>query len=186
MTVDSTDTEHLSMSLMLSLRSVIKQHAIRGRNRGGNDRPAGPFTVNGIIFDADVIGPWVASRVKGMAYHPGTSTGIARVSNGQIVAAALYQDCNGANVFAHIAVDRGGLNRRFLSLIFDYPFRQLGVKRITGVVASSNAAARKLDEHLGFELEAILHDAHPDGDLLIYKMTADKCRWLTELPYEPA
>ena len=58
------------------------------------------------------------------------------------------------------------------------------MKRITGIVASSNEAARKFDEHLGFELEAILLGAHPDGDLLVYKMTADKCRWLKDLPYE--
>ncbi|MDS1142389.1 GNAT family protein [Pusillimonas sp. SM2304] len=137
-----------------------------------------------MIFDADVIGPWVASRIEGMTYYPGTSTGIARVKDGKIVAGVLYQDHNGPNVFAHIAVDPGGMNRRFLSIIFDYPFNQLKAKRITGVVASSNAAAKKLDEHLGFELEAILHDAHPDGDLCIYKMTADQCRWIKELPYE--
>lgn len=137
-----------------------------------------------MIFDADVIGPWMASRIDGFQYVPGSASGIARVKDDRIVAAVLYQDHNGPNVFAHIAVDPGGLNRRFLSIIFDYPFRQLGVQRITGVVASSNAAARKLDEHLGFELEATLAGAHPDGDLLIYKMTADKCRWLKDLPYE--
>ena len=137
-----------------------------------------------IIFDVDRIGPWVASRVEGMSYYPGTSTGIARVKDGQIVAGVLYQDHNGPNVFAHIAIDPGGMNRGFLSIIFDYPFNQLKVKRITGIVASSNVAARKLDEHLGFELEAILQDAHPEGDLCVYKMTADKCRWIKELPYE--
>lgn len=139
-----------------------------------------------MIFDADVIGPWVASRIKGMTYYSGTSTAIARVKDGRIVAGVLYQDHNGPNVYAHIAIDPGGMNREFLSIIFDYPFNQLKVKRITGVVASSNVAARKLDEHLGFELEAILHDAHPDGDLCIYKMTADRCRWIKELPYEHA
>lgn len=140
--------------------------------------------MNGFIFDADIIGPWMASRIDGMTYYPGTSTGIARVKDGQIVAAALYESYNGPNVFAHIAIDPGGMNRQFLSLIFDYPFNQLGVQRITAVVASSNAAARKFNEHLGFELEATLAGAHPDGDLLIYKMTADKCRWIKDLPYE--
>lgn len=139
-----------------------------------------------IIFDADVIGPWLAGKVAGMAYYPGTATGIGRIKNGKLVAGVLYQDHNGPNVFAHIAIEPGGMNRRFLSIIFDYPFNQLRVKRITGIVAASNTAARKLDEHLGFELEAILHDAHPDGDLCIYKMTAENCRWLKELPYEHA
>jgi RimJ/RimL family protein N-acetyltransferase len=55
---------------------------------------------------------------------------------------------------------------------------QLGVKRITGIVAESNLAARKFDEHIGFVLETRLKDAHPQGDLLIYVMTPDQCRWL--------
>lgn len=139
-----------------------------------------------IIFDVAVIGPWVASRIKGMGYYPGTSTGIARVKDGRIVAGILFQDCNGTNAFAHIAVDPGGMNRRFLSIIFDYPFVQLKLKRFSAVIASSNAASLRLVEHLGFELEAILHDAHPDGDLCIYKMTAENCRWIKELPYEHA
>lgn len=138
-----------------------------------------------IVFDADLIGPWVASKA-GFEYTPGSATAIGRMKGGKLVAGVLYQDHNGPNVFAHIAIERGGLNRRFLSIIFDYPFNQLGARRITGVVPASNEAARKLDEHLGFEPEAILQDAHPDGDLLIYKMTADKCRWLKELPYEHA
>lgn len=137
-----------------------------------------------IFFDADIIGPWIASQVPGMTYYPGTCSAIGRVKDGHIVAGVLYHDFNGANVFAHIAVNPGGMNRRFLSMIFDYPFNQLKAKRITGVVPSSNAAARRLDEHLGFELEAILHGAHPEGDLCIYRMTADQCRWLKELPYE--
>lgn len=139
-----------------------------------------------MIFDADIVGPWVAARIEGMTYYPGTSSAIGRVKDGKLVAGVLYQDHNGPNVFAHIAVEPGGMNRRFLSIIFDYPFNQLKVDRITGIVASSNLAARKLDEHLGFELEAILQGAHPDGDLCVYKMTAEKCRWIKELPYEHA
>ncbi len=139
-----------------------------------------------MTFDVDLIGPWVASRIEGMTYYPGTASAIARVKNGKIVAGVLYQDHNGPNVFCHIRIDRGGMSKRFVSIIFDYPFKQLNAKRITALVAESNAASRRLVEHLGFELEAILQDAHPDGDLRVYKMTADKCRWLKELPYEHA
>lgn len=138
-----------------------------------------------IFFDADVIGPWVAHRVGMKRYLPGSGSAIGRMKDGRIVAGVLYVDFNGANVCCHIAGEgRGWLDRRFLSMIFDYPFNQLKVRRITGYVVSTNTAARRFDEHLGFELEAILQDAHPDGDLCIYKMTADQCRWLKDLPYE--
>lgn len=100
------------------------------------------------------------------------------MKDGKLVAGVLYEDWNGANVVCHIAGDGQWLNRRFLWAMFDYPFNQLGVKRITGIVPSCNTQARRFDEHLGFELEATLHDAHPQGDLLVYVMPRSKCRWL--------
>ena len=143
----------------------------------------GQMIQDGIVFDDAVLGPWVAPRVGMNSYVPGTGAAIGLVRNGKIVAVVLYTEFNGANVSCHIAVD-GRMTRRFLSIIFHYPFVKLGVRRLTGVVASSNIHARKFDEHLGFEQEAILRIAHPDGDLIIYVMTADKCRWLKDLPYE--
>ena len=71
------------------------------------------------------------------------------------------------------------MNREFLWYCFYYPFEQLQVKKILGLVESDNAEARKLDEHLGFTLEATLKDAAPKGDLLIYSMTRDQCKWLS-------
>src|SRR5690625_3684921 len=138
-----------------------------------------------IFFDADIIGPWVAERVGIKRYIPGTASAIGRIKDGRIVAGDLYQDYNGANVSAHIAGEgQNWLNKKFLSIIFDYPFNQLKVNRITGYVVSTNKAAQNLDEKLGFKREAILRDAHPDGDLIIYAMHKDECRWLKDLPYE--
>lgn len=137
-----------------------------------------------ITVDQSIVGPWVAGHIPGMTYQPGSAAAIGRIKDGQIVAGVLYQDFNGANVFCHIAGVGRWMNKQYLSIIFDYPFRQLKVRRITVCVASSNTASRRFVEHLGFTLEAILHDAHPDGDLRIYKMTADECRWIKELPYE--
>ncbi len=100
---------------------------------------------------------------------------------GEIKAVAMYDNFNHANVHVHIAAVPGShwMTRDFLWYIFYYPFEQLRCKRITGFVASTNTAAQRLDEHLGFKLEATLKDAHPLGDLLIYSMTKDECKWLT-------
>ena len=138
-----------------------------------------------MIFDANIVGPWVAQRVGMERYVPGTASAIGQVRDGKIISGVLYEDYNGANVTCHIAGEgRNWLNRKFLSIIFDYPFNQLGVKRITGYVLDTNKAAQRLDEHLGFKREATLRDAHPEGDIIIYCMTADECRWLKELPYD--
>lgn len=135
-----------------------------------------------ISTDAELIGPWVADRI-GFKWTTGRSQAIGRVKNGEVVAGVLYEDYNTVNVVCHIACDPNGINRQFLSIIFDYPFRQLKCQRITAVVAESNEKSRNLVEHMGFEVEANLLHAHPDGDLIVYRMMADDCRWTKEFLY---
>lgn len=130
-----------------------------------------------IVTDPEWIGPWVC-RHAGGSWIPGRGTAIGLEKHGLLVAGVLYEDWNRANIICHIAGVGRWANREFLRVIFDYPFRQLAVKRITVPVASVNTRARGFVEHLGFVLEATLQDAHPEGDLLIYKMTPDMCRWL--------
>lgn len=134
-----------------------------------------------MVFDAERIGPWVCARAGG-TWTPGRGTAIGRERNGQLIAGVLYEDFNHANIICHIAGVGNWLNREFLWTIFDYPFRQLKVKRITTPVAQSNIKSQRFTEHLGFELEARLQDAHPSGDLFIYRMMAADCRWLRLKP----
>lgn len=128
----------------------------------------------------DYVGRWVAGRVKA-TYRPGDTTiGLLDPVKG-LVAGVLYQNFNTVNISAHIAAEPGArwLTREFLHAIFDYPFNQLGVKRITGFVPAWNLAAQRFDEHLGFVREATLEDVLPEGDLIIYRMKRQDCRWLT-------
>jgi len=131
-----------------------------------------------------IIGPWVCSRTGGQ-WVDGMGSAIGLQKNGEIIAGVVYDNWNGAQIMMHVASDgsKRWLNREFLWFVFYYPFVQLGAKRITGLVAETNKEARKFDENLGFELETTLKDAHPDGDLLVYKMTPDKCRWLKRREY---
>ena len=99
----------------------------------------------------------------------------------RIVAGVAYTDYNGANLAMHVVAvpGRRWLTREFLHKCFHYPFRQLGVKRVTGLVGSGNMQARRFNEHLGFTLETTLRGAHPSGDMLVYVLWRENCRWLT-------
>lgn len=132
-----------------------------------------------IVDRPDIIGPWVCERAGG-TWIEGRGTAIGLTDDKQIVAGVLYEDFNGANVNMHVAAipGRKWLNREFLKICFDYPFNQLGVKRVTGIVPSYNKDAMRFDLHLGFNLEATLKDAHPEGDLNILVMRRENCRWL--------
>lgn len=99
--------------------------------------------------------------------------------DGNLYAGVLYDHYNGRSIAMHVAGDGGHwITRDLLRAAFRYPFNELMVRKILGLVDSTNLGARKLDEHLGFQLEAVLKDAGPQGDLLLYSMTAEQCRFL--------
>lgn len=140
----------------------------------------GDFVKRILTGHDDVFGPWLMNRINGQWIpHRGSTIGLWEDGKGPI-AACLYESCNGASVVGHLAgIGRKWMNREFLWFCFYYPFEQLKVNKILGLVESSNLEARRLDEHLGFHLEATLKDAAPNGDLLIYSMTRDQCKWLS-------
>jgi len=98
----------------------------------------------------------------------------------ELIAGVLFDHFNGASICMHVAAIPGcrWLTREYLWYCFHYPFMELGVKRITGLVPESNQAARRFDEHLGFTLETRLKEAHPEGDMLVYRMFKKDCRFL--------
>lgn len=131
-----------------------------------------------LVVGDDVV-RWVAARTNEHGNF-GAAVGIGWARDERLVAGVVYNEWNGVNVCMHVASDgtRRWMTREFLRIAFDYPFNQAGVNRITGMVGEGNVQARRFDEHLGFRLETRLAGAHPTGDLLVYVMWRDECRWL--------
>lgn len=132
-----------------------------------------------IVFDESRIGPWVCKRT-GADYVQGTSTAIGLEKDGQLIAGVLYDNWNGRSVCMHVAAQPGSrwMTREYLRVCFDYPFNQLKVNQIIGLVDSTNQQARAFDEHIGFRVAAVIPDAGRSGDLMIYTMHRDQCRWI--------
>ena len=128
---------------------------------------------------------WIAKRTNEFGGF-GTDIGIGWARAGALVAGVAYADWNGPNVVCHIAAQgKHWATRQYLGVIFDYPFCQLKAKRVTVCVGQGNMASRRFVEHLGFTLEAALVGAHPTGDLRIYRLWRDDCRFL-KAPYAPS
>lgn len=106
--------------------------------------------------------------------------GLIQVRDSETIAAVVYDDYNGSNIFMHVAATPGRrwMTRWFLHETFKYPFITLGCDRITGWVSSDNAEAIRFDEHLGFKREAVLHKAGPARqDVFLYVMFREDCRY---------
>lgn len=132
-----------------------------------------------IVDDPDRFGAWVLEQ-QDAVWCPGRGQAIGLVDGDKILAGVIFDSWNGASLCMHVAAVPGArwMTREFLYITFAYPFQQLGCKKLLGLVGSSNKAAQRFDEHLGFVLEATLEAAHPDGSLLVYSMTKEQCRWL--------
>lgn len=73
--------------------------------------------------------------------------------------------------------ERGWLTRGFLRLAFAYLFGQLGLRRVTSRIASSNAVALAQAPRLGFVQEGRLREGVADADVLIFGMLREECRY---------
>jgi RimJ/RimL family protein N-acetyltransferase len=124
------------------------------------------------------IARWVAERTGGM-YFAGSGQGVGWLRNGELVAGVLFDNFTGQSVQMHVAADgKHWLSREFLRFCFRYPFEQMKVNKVIGLVDSTNEAALRFDQHLGFTQEAVIKDAGRKGDTIILTMTRDQCRFL--------
>ena len=131
-----------------------------------------------IVIGQGVV-DWVAAHQKrGEGY--GLSVGIGLEKDGKLIAGICYNEFNKVNINMHVAsVGQNWITRDFLWTAFDYPFNQAGAKRITGFIEDENEKAIRFDEHLGFKYEARMKDAYINGDILIYVMRREDCRFIS-------
>lgn len=140
----------------------------------------GDFVKRVLTGHDEIFGPWLAKQCGRERWVPdsGITIGLWQDGVGPI-AGLIYENSNKASIVVHMAsVGKGWLNREFLWFGFYYPFVQLKVKKIIGPVYSDNLPARRLVEHLGFKPEATLRNAAPNGDIILYTLEKDECKWL--------
>ena len=107
------------------------------------------------------------------------ATAVGWMVDGKLVCGIVYDGFTGTQIAMHSRCDDPRkVSREWLFAIFDYPFNQLKVKRVTGLVSSGNLKAQRVNEHLGWRRETTLADYFPDGDGIVYIMRRENCRWL--------
>ena len=137
-----------------------------------------------LVFDRkDLIGTWVAAQVgQDTTWGDYYAMGIMRGSS--VLGGVVFNAMNDANCLAHIAIKTPNkLLPKLLAAAFDYAFRQCKLKRLTGMVPTSQPDVIAFDKHIGFREEFVMKDAADDGDMQVLVATpADVQRWL-EMDY---
>ena len=131
--------------------------------------------------DIDVLGPWAWETIgRGLWYSEGKSCMGHIDPTGKVIWAVIYDDYEEyGSIKMHVALSTPKcVTRRAIQAVFEYPFCQLGVKKVLATVNSENASALTFDLRLGFTVEAVIKDVYERGDMYILSMTQDQCRWL--------
>lgn len=98
---------------------------------------------------------------------------------GALVAVVVFDSFGETDCSMHIASDgsKAWMNKALLVGAFAYPFKQLGLLRVTGLVPADNQAALEFDENLGFVREGYHPKAGPGGkDLVSLGLLRANCR----------
>lgn len=127
-----------------------------------------------MIVSGENVGRWVCSKLQA-AYQEGAQ-GIGLVRDGSLVAGVCYDNYRRRSIMAHIVVE-GLLDPNYVYAIFHYPFVHLGVTKVIAPIAQSNGRSIRLCEKMGFEREATLSDVDPSGDIYLYTLKREKCRF---------
>ena len=124
--------------------------------------------------DHERVGKWIEKHGGGFWREGAKCVGLEE--NGELVAGVMYDWCNGASIYAHIAAKN--LTRHFIWFAFYYPFCQLNVNVMIGLISDGNDKSKELVSRLGFVLHTKIPHADPSGDLLVYLMEKERCKWL--------
>lgn len=103
---------------------------------------------------------------------------------GVLKAVVGYTDANGKTAQIHVAAEgKNWMRREFLWYTFYYPFVQLKLNWLIGVVNANNAAALKMDTNIGFKEFCRIPDGYADGeDLIMLRLHRESPRvqrWLS-------
>jgi RimJ/RimL family protein N-acetyltransferase len=136
-----------------------------------------------IRFNDQSDGEAIAKRAEA-SYHPSLCSSICRIKNCRRLGGVIYSDFTGESIVMHSASwDQYWINRDMLFCTFEYPFNQLGVKRIFGQVPEDNVHARKFNEKIGFRVVARIEGVFRDNvACLVMCLEREDCRFLQVKP----
>lgn len=129
----------------------------------------------------EVIARWVQARLPDCTVFDNPAAfGVLR--GGRLAAGILFHryDARAGDIEIVLAAELPRwATRQVFWTAFAFAFLQLGCRRVSARVNAANTRARRLIEGAGFVLEGLLREAgHDRGNVLIYGMLREECRWL--------
>lgn len=123
----------------------------------------------------DAIATFVAGHVGAPEGWTNFSA-LALLGDRGIMAGVIYSRWTSHDAHVTLAVV-GRATPEFVFAAFDYPFNQVGLRRVSALARASNLRSIRLAQHLGFTLEGRLRRAAGSEDILLFGLLREECRW---------
>ena len=139
-----------------------------------------PPTVARLVFDdKDTIGDWVADQV-GQDSSWGCFYAMGIMRGTEVLAGVVINNMNDSNATAHVAVAKPSrLLHQLFSHFCKYAFVHCGLKRVTGMVPTSEPKTIEFDKHLGFVEEFVMKHGANNSDMQVLVLWPENSRrWL--------
>lgn len=131
-----------------------------------------------LIWDNPGVEKWVAKKV-GVSMWLGHYHSVGFYVGGVLKGAAVYDAFTPYECCLHLAIEDGIAVPEFvLRAVFGYPFQQLKLKRLTGLVRADNDAAIQLAKRNGFVEEGRKRWGGGDCDEIVLGLLPEECQWM--------
>lgn len=131
-----------------------------------------------MIWIGDIQHGQLIARAAYTGFDPEVDVCISRVVGNEFFGGFILTNYNGAIAFVHMAGKPGWCSPELLWFMFEYGFRQLKVRRLMCTVSSDHKRSLDMIRRAGWRSEHRIVDGTPKGDLLVFSMKPDHCRWL--------
>lgn len=130
-----------------------------------------------LIWDNPGVEKWVAKKV-GVTSWLGHWHSVGFYIDGVLKGAAVFDAFTAFECCMHLAIEDGVTVPEFaLRAAFAYPFTQLKLKRLTGLVRADNAAALEIARRNGFVEEGRKRWGSGDCDEIVLGLLPEECPW---------
>jgi len=119
------------------------------------------------------------AKEAGTSFNPLSDIVIARTMNGELIGGCVYQNYTGKSIGIHVSGFKPGwISRDLLWICFHYPFIQLGCEYLFGLAPAFNLKAVEFNRKMGFTEVTRIEHVFPEGDMVVFRMHRDECRFL--------
>lgn len=118
--------------------------------------------------------------------YDGKSKAIGIVKNGKIGGVFVFHNfkSNPDGSFYEVeisalCIDKSSVSRQYLRTVFQYPFIQLGLERVTAVCSAKDEGVISMIKKLGFTPEGLHRKGYfGECDSISFSMLKNECKWI--------